>query len=149
MTFHEPTQWQLKPYGDQLARASCHSPAGVEKWKGIKSKHTTKEKRIKCTYSNVLRIRVTHTMIPRLITSWSKTHYYFRGWMLLLLIDRMHWRKYGPYCRPYTHLQTWAKSGSLSVSLEAQCLGSRPTLLLWPEPFPSRLTPREAKGGRP
>jgi hypothetical protein len=33
-----------------------------------------KQKRIKCTYSNVLRIRVTHTMIPRLITSWSKTH---------------------------------------------------------------------------
>ena len=51
-----------------------------------------KKKIIKCTYSNVLRIRVTHAMILRLITSWSKTHYYFRirpmGWMLLLLIDK-------------------------------------------------------------
>jgi hypothetical protein len=35
------------------------------------------------------------------------------------------------------------------VSLEAQCLGSKPTLSLWVEPLPSRLTPREAKGGRP
>jgi hypothetical protein len=33
-----------------------------------------RNKGIKCTYSKVLRIRVTHTMIPRLITSWSKNH---------------------------------------------------------------------------
>ena len=50
-----------------------------------------KEKRVQFTYSNALKIRVTHTMIPRLITSWSKTHCYFRirpmGWMLLLLIN--------------------------------------------------------------
>ena len=39
--------------------------------------------------------------------------------------------------------------GSLSVSLEAQCLGSQPTLSLWPEPLLFRLTPREAKGGSP
>ena len=53
-----------------------------------------KQKRIQCTYSNALKIRVTHTMIAELITSWSKTHCYFRirpmGWMLLLLIDRRH-----------------------------------------------------------
>jgi hypothetical protein len=50
--------------------------------------------------------------------------------------------------RPYTHLQTWTKSNPLSVSLEAQCLSSSP---LSPrlELLPSRLTPREAKGGRP
>jgi hypothetical protein len=29
---------------------------------------------IKCTYSKVLRIKVIHTMIPGLITSWSKNH---------------------------------------------------------------------------
>ena len=53
-----------------------------------------KQKRIKCTYSNALRIRVTHTMIPGLITSWSKTHCYFKtrpmGWVMLLLIDGRH-----------------------------------------------------------
>jgi hypothetical protein len=36
-------------------------------------------------------------MIPGLITSWSKTHCYFRtrpmGWMLLLLIDKRHLNK--------------------------------------------------------
>jgi hypothetical protein len=37
-----------------------------------------RNKRIKCTYSKVLRIRVTHTMIPRLITSWSKNHLWYR-----------------------------------------------------------------------
>ena len=39
-------------------------------------------------------------MILGLITSWRKTHCYFRsrlmGWILLLMIDRMHSRKYGP-----------------------------------------------------
>ena len=53
------------------------------------------------TYSSASIIRVIHTMIPWLITSWSKTHCYFRtrlvGWMLLLLIDGMHWRKDGPF----------------------------------------------------
>jgi hypothetical protein len=49
-------------------------PLGVDKWKGIRSKNTSEVKIIECTYSNVLRIRVTHTMIPELITSWSKTH---------------------------------------------------------------------------
>ena len=33
----------------------------MDKWKGIRSKHTLEVKRIKCTYSNVLRIRVTQT----------------------------------------------------------------------------------------
>ena len=51
-------------------------PLGVDKWKGIRSKNMLEVKIIKFTYSNVLRIRVTHTMIPRLITSWSKTHFY-------------------------------------------------------------------------
>ena len=60
-----------------------------------------KQKRIKYTYSNALRIRLTHTMIPRLITSWSKTHCYFRtmpmGWMLLLLTEwRRRRRRMGP-----------------------------------------------------
>jgi hypothetical protein len=37
-----------------------------------------RSKGIKCTYSKVLRIRVTHTMIPGLITSWSKNHLRYR-----------------------------------------------------------------------
>ena len=57
-------------------------PSGVVKWKSIRSKHTLEAKRIKCTYSKVLRIRVTHTMIPGLITDC-----YFRtrsmGWMMI------------------------------------------------------------------
>jgi hypothetical protein len=44
------------------------------KWTSIGSKHLLETKGIECTYSKVLRIRVTHTMIPRLITSWSKNH---------------------------------------------------------------------------
>ena len=74
MAFHEFPQWELKPYGYQLTRASCHSHLGVVKWKSIRSKHTLEAKIIKCTYSKVLRIRVTHTMIPGLITSWSKNN---------------------------------------------------------------------------
>jgi hypothetical protein len=48
------------------------------KWISIRSKHLLETKGIKCTYSKVLRIRVTHTMIPRLITSWSKIHLCYR-----------------------------------------------------------------------
>ena len=47
-------------------------------WIGIRSKHPLETKRIKYTYLKVLRIRVTHTMIPRLITSWSKIHFWYR-----------------------------------------------------------------------
>ena len=35
---------------------------------------SVRNKGIKCTYSKVLRFRVTHTMILELITSWSKNH---------------------------------------------------------------------------
>ena len=48
------------------------------KWIGIRSKHPLETKKIECTYSKVLRIRVTHTMIPGLITSWSKIHLCYR-----------------------------------------------------------------------
>ena len=44
------------------------------KWTSIRSKHLLETKGIKCTYSKVLRIRVTHTMILGLITSRSKNH---------------------------------------------------------------------------
>ena len=76
MTFHEPTQRKLTPKGTNLLGHSV-IPLGMEKSKGHKfQEHVMEKKRIKCTYSNVLRIRVTHTKIPGLITSWSKTHYY-------------------------------------------------------------------------
>jgi hypothetical protein len=39
---------------------------------------SVRNKGIKCTYSKVLRIRVTHTMILELITSWSKNHLRYR-----------------------------------------------------------------------
>ena len=48
------------------------------KWISIRSKHPLETKRTRCTCSKVLRIRVTHTMILGLITSWSKNHLRYR-----------------------------------------------------------------------
>jgi hypothetical protein len=65
MAFHEPptvatqTLWVLAYY-DILS-----FPPGMVKLKSIRSKHTLEAKIIKCTYSKVLRIIMTHTMIPR------------------------------------------------------------------------------------
>jgi hypothetical protein len=42
------------------------------KWESVRSKQLLEIKGIKCIYSMVLMIKVTHTMIPELITSWSK-----------------------------------------------------------------------------
>jgi hypothetical protein len=78
MASHEFPQWKLKTYGHKLTRESCHSPPDMVKWIGIRSKNPLETKGIKCTYSKVLRIRVTHTMIPKLITSWRKIHFYYR-----------------------------------------------------------------------
>jgi hypothetical protein len=57
-------------------------------------------------------------------------------------------KNYSVCCRPYTHLQswrslqpTWCVLGGTNLSLDP--LSPRSRLL------PSRLTPREAKGGRP
>jgi hypothetical protein len=44
------------------------------KWASVRSKHLLETKGIKCTYSRVLMIKVTHNMIPGLISSWSKNH---------------------------------------------------------------------------
>ena len=48
------------------------------KWMSIRSKHPLEIKRTKFTYSKVLRIRVTHTMILGLITAWIKIHFCYR-----------------------------------------------------------------------
>jgi hypothetical protein len=101
MTFHKPTQWQLTPKGTNLLGHSVIPPRYGQVKRHKVQAHVMKQKRIKCTYSNFLRIRVTHTMIPRLITSWSKTHCCFRtrpmGWMLLLLTQwRCRRRRMGP-----------------------------------------------------
>ena len=42
------------------------------KWASVRSKQLLEIKGIKCIYSMVLMIKVTHTMMPELITSWSK-----------------------------------------------------------------------------
>jgi hypothetical protein len=44
------------------------------KWASVRSKQLLEIKGIRCIHSMVLMIKVTHTMIPRLITSWSKNH---------------------------------------------------------------------------
>jgi hypothetical protein len=67
----------------------------MNKAKSIFSKKMSRnEEEFNATYSSASKIRVTHTMIPRLITSWSKTYCYFRaelvGWILLLLINGLH-----------------------------------------------------------
>jgi hypothetical protein len=78
MTFHRPTQWQLIPKGTNLL-GHFVIPTRYGQVKGHNfQENVMKQKRIQRTYSNALKIKVTHTMIPRLITSWSKTHCYFR-----------------------------------------------------------------------
>jgi hypothetical protein len=42
------------------------------KWASVRSKQLLEIKGIICIHSMVLMIKVTHTMIPELITSWSK-----------------------------------------------------------------------------
>jgi hypothetical protein len=42
------------------------------KWASVRSKQLLEIKGIKCIHSLVLMIKVTHTMIPKPITSWSK-----------------------------------------------------------------------------
>jgi hypothetical protein len=72
-----PPSGNSKPMGTRLLGHPVIPPDMV-KWIGIISKHSLETKIIKCTYSMVLRIRVTQTMIPRLITSWRKIHFCYR-----------------------------------------------------------------------
>jgi hypothetical protein len=72
--FSEIPQWQTKTYRHRLARASCQSPKDMVKWASVRSKQLLEIKGIRCTYSKGLMIKVTHTMIPGPITSWSKNH---------------------------------------------------------------------------
>jgi hypothetical protein len=69
MTFHGPTQWHPILNGDQLTRARCH-PSRYEQVKehNIEA-NIMNEGEFNATYSSALIIRVTHTMIPGLITS--------------------------------------------------------------------------------
>ena len=94
--FRNPPSGNSKPMGTSLLGHPV-IPLNMVKWIGIRSKHILETKRIECTYSKVLRIKVTHTMIPRLITSWSKIHFCYRTrsrwWMLLLLTKWRRWRK--------------------------------------------------------
>jgi hypothetical protein len=100
MIFHRPTQWQLIPKGTNLLGHSVIPPRYGQVKEHKFQANIMKQKRVQCTYSNASKIRVTHTMIPELITSWSKTRCYFKirpmGWMLLLLIDRTHLKKDRP-----------------------------------------------------
>jgi hypothetical protein len=59
-------------------------------------------------------------MLPVSLDGLEELYDAFRGSFIIF--------HYWDCCRPYTHLQTWAKSNPLSVSLEAQCLGSKPTV---------------------
>jgi hypothetical protein len=63
--------------------------------KSIISKQVSgNEEGFNTTYSSASKIGVIHTMIPKLITSWTKTNRYFRirlvGWILLLVINGLH-----------------------------------------------------------
>jgi hypothetical protein len=76
-------------------------PPNMVKWISIRSNNFLETKGIKCRYSKVLRIRVTHTMIPGLITSWRKIHLCYRTKMKLMdvvadKVEVMKGRKYGP-----------------------------------------------------
>jgi hypothetical protein len=77
MTFHRPTQWQLIPKGTNLLGHSVIPPRYGQVEEHNFQANVMKQKRIQCTYSNVLRIRVTHTIIPQ-------THYLMEQNPLLL-----------------------------------------------------------------
>jgi hypothetical protein len=72
------------------------------KWASIRSKHLLETKGIKCTYSKVLMIKVTHTMIPGLITSWSKNHLRHKTKLMVMdaaaadKVEALKGRKDGP-----------------------------------------------------
>ena len=62
---------KIPPVANQNLRTQAYEgilsfPPDMVKWASIRSKHLLETKGIKCTYSKVLRIRVTHTMIPGL-----------------------------------------------------------------------------------
>ena len=78
MTFHRPIQWKLNPKGTNLLGHFVIPPRYGQVKEHNFQANIMKQKRIQCTYSNALKIIVTHTMIPELITSWSKTHYHFK-----------------------------------------------------------------------
>lgn len=99
MNFHRSTQYQPILKGNQLTRAPCH-PSRYEQGQSTISKQTSwNEEGFITTYSSASKIKVIHTMILRLITSWSKIHRYFRsrlvGCILFLVIRGLHWRKEG------------------------------------------------------
>ena len=60
MTFHKPNQWKLIPKGTNLLGNSVIPPRYGQVKRHKFQAHVMKQKRIKCTYSNVLRIRVTY-----------------------------------------------------------------------------------------
>jgi hypothetical protein len=43
------------------------------KWVNVRSKQLSEIKGVRCIYLKVIMIKVTHTMIPGPITSWSKS----------------------------------------------------------------------------
>ena len=54
------------------------------KWANVRSKQLSEIKGIRCIHSMVLMIKVTHTMIPGLITSWRKNHLRHRTKLIVM-----------------------------------------------------------------
>jgi hypothetical protein len=71
--FKNPPSGNSKPMDIILLGNPVIPPKHVQV-ENYKIQAPVRNKGIKCTYSKVLRIRVTHTMILGLITSWSKNH---------------------------------------------------------------------------
>jgi hypothetical protein len=71
--FRNPSSGNSKPMDISLLGHPVIPPRHVQVDKH-KIQAPFRNKGIKCTYSKVLRFRVTHTMILELITSWSKNH---------------------------------------------------------------------------
>jgi hypothetical protein len=68
-----PPSGKLKPKVTGLLGHPVNPPIHDQVGK-CKIQAFVRNKGIKSTYSRVLMIKVTHTMIPGLITSWSKNH---------------------------------------------------------------------------
>jgi hypothetical protein len=102
------------------------------KWESVRSKKSLEIKGIRCIYSRLLMIKVTHTMIPGLITSWSKNHLRHRTKLIVVdvvaadKIKMLEERKGGPS-------RAMLKSILLSILHVYDLWASRHDLLVIPE----------------
>ena len=100
--------WKLIPKGTNLLGNFFIPPRYGQVKEHNFQANVMKQKRIQCTYSNVLRIKVTHTMIPRLVTEISLIPLIkiFATDLMFCLTDLIHWGFLDAF-----YLQIWYSEG--------------------------------------